>query len=185
MDRRDFLGLRGRGVGGANGAASGRGVAWSRPPFAEAERDFLINCTRCDKCIAACQFGTLFRLAEGAGEAMAGTPAMDVRARGCHMCADWPCVAACAPDALKLPPSDADGALPEPEKFAAAWIDTAHCLPYRGPECGACAGSCPVTGALQWRGTRPVIDARACTGCGLCREACIMEPKAVEMALQA
>ena len=188
MDRREFLSL------GADRAAEIKAdlardtPAWPgdnciRPPFAEAERDFLINCTRCDKCIAACEFDVLFKLSGDLPHPAAGTPAMDLLNRGCHMCADWPCVAACEPNALRLPPGES-GAPPEPEKFALAEIDTEHCLPYRGPECGACADSCPLEGALVWRrGGRPVINSDICTGCGRCREACIVEPKAVRITL--
>jgi ferredoxin len=62
-------------------------------------------------------------------------------------------------------------------------IDTETCLPYLGPECGACADSCPVPGALRWEGgLRPVIDDEICTGCALCRQACILDPKAIGIA---
>ena len=53
---------------------------------------------------------------------------------------------------------------------------------YNGPECGACAHVCPVPGALSWEGgLRPVIDQSICTGCALCREACITNPKSVDI----
>ncbi len=141
-------------------------------------------CGRCgDKCITACEFNTLFKLSSDLAHPAAGTPAMDLLNRGCHMCADWPCVAACEPDALKLPPGE-NGVPPKPEKFALAEIDTEHCLPYQGPECGACADSCPLEGALNWRrGGRPVINSEICSGCGRCREACIVTPKAVKITL--
>ncbi|MBT3627391.1 MAG: hypothetical protein HOM52_18500 [Rhodospirillaceae bacterium] len=182
-DRRNFLRL------GANKAAEIKadlasdkaawaGDNWIRPPFAEAEQEFLTNCTRCDKCIGACEFNVIFKLPADLGHTAAGTPAMDLLNRGCHMCADWPCAAACEPDALKLPEPDS-----APDKFAHAEIDTEQCLPYQGPECGACADSCPVDGALQWRGPRPVINADKCTGCGCCREICITEPKSVIISL--
>jgi len=65
-----------------------------------------------------------------------------------------------------------------------ASIDERSCLPYLGPECGACADSCPVAGALQWPdGRKPVIDQDLCAGCALCREACIVDPKAVGIAV--
>ena len=36
--------------------------------------------------------------------------------------------------------------------------------------------------ALEWEGgLRPVIIEEICTGCALCSEACIVEPKAVEV----
>ncbi len=159
------------------GQAFRRAGSWIRPPFAHDELEFLARCTRCDKCIDACPHDVLFALRTEVGRHAAGTPAMDLLRHGCHMCDGWPCVAACAPGALALPEGET-----APPKFAAARIDPAVCLPYSGPECGACAGSCPVPGALNWDGgVRPVIDAEHCTGCGLCREACIADPKAVQI----
>ena len=57
------------------------------------------------------------------------------------------------------------------------------CLPYLGPECGACNGYCPVPGAMHWQHERPSINDALCTGCGLCREACVIEPKAISITL--
>ena len=165
----------------ASAKAAKRAEGWVRPPFALDELDFLLSCTRCDKCIEACPHDVLFALPERAGRHAAGTPAMDLLRHGCHMCTDWPCAAACEPDALKLPEADADQP-PAAPKLAVATIDRTTCLPYSGPECGACAGSCPVPGALNWEGgVRPVIDPESCTGCALCREACILDPKAIQI----
>ncbi len=161
--------------------AATRAEGWIRPPFAVDELDFLLDCTRCDACIEACAPGVLFRLPPGHGLRAAGTPAMDLLVVGCQMCDGWPCVKACEPGVLKLPETEEDDPPPLP-KLARVSIDPALCLPYQGPECGACRDSCPVPGALLWRGTKPVIDADACTGCALCREACIVEPNAVRVA---
>ena len=162
--------------------AARRAKNWLRPPFAAAELEFLLNCTRCDKCIEACPHDVLFKLPERFGLQVAGTPAMDLLNRGCHLCHDWPCVSACEPDALKLPDLAED--LPrEAPRLAAVRIDPRICLPYSGPECGACAHACPVPGALEWEdGIRPVVNHERCTGCALCREACIVEPKAIKVA---
>ena len=41
----------------------------------------------------------------------------------------------------------------------------------------------PVPGAIEWEGgIRPVINQEVCTGCAMCRETCITEPKAVDIA---
>jgi ferredoxin-type protein NapG len=191
MKRRDFfrLGVRKAAEITAqvvNARVSSRAEGWIRPPFARSEPEFLASCTRCDKCIEACPHDVLFALPADLGQGVAATPAMDLLARGCHMCADWPCVGACEPNALRLPDTDdgsSPGPAPAPAKFALVRIDTETCLPYLGPECGACADSCPVPGALRWEGgLRPVIDDEICTGCALCRQACILDPKAIGIA---
>ena len=105
------------------------------------------------------------------------------------LCEAWPCVSAGEPPALFCPQEgkaeneedDAEEASAEPRifpKLAYAEINTIDCLPYRGPECGACEGSCPVPNALIWKGTQPYIDMIHCVGCGLCRAACIADPSA-------
>ncbi|MCH8036193.1 MAG: 4Fe-4S dicluster domain-containing protein [Proteobacteria bacterium] len=186
MKRRDFfrLGVRKAAQIAAQVASARvppRAQGWLRPPFALDEPEFLETCTRCDKCIAACPYDVLFALAPDLGHRVAGTPAMDLLDRGCHLCADWPCVSACEPNALRRP-DQGEGTPPAPAKLALVRIDTHTCLPYSGPECGACAESCPVPGALEWEGgLRPVINEDLCTGCALCREACIVDPKAIKI----
>ncbi len=76
---------------------------WIRPPYAQDELNFLLSCTRCDECIKACPHGVIFRLSARLGTQVAGTPAMDLLNKGCHMCEDWPCVAACEANALQIP----------------------------------------------------------------------------------
>ena len=151
---------------------------WFRPPYAQQESAFLLSCTRCDKCIIACPYGILFALPPTMGAQVAATPAMNLSSQGCHLCADWPCVAACQPHALQLP-SMAEGATPLLPRLAQVKIDPARCLPYLGPECGACGSVCPIPDAIQWQGSRPTVEASLCVGCALCLEACITTPKAV------
>ncbi len=166
-----------------------RAENWLRPPYARVELEFLLTCTRCDACIEACPHDVIFKLPARLGLEVVATPAMDLLARGCRMCEDWPCVTACEPGALKRVEAGGEaegeaavgpGPEPEPLRLARVEIDVAACLPYSGPECGACADSCPVPGALTWLGgVKPRIEQALCTGCAMCREACIMEPKAV------
>ncbi len=185
MDRRNFfkLGLQkvaGTAVKLADEAASQRARHWIRPPYALPELEFLLACTRCDKCIEACPHDVIFKLPSRLGAQVVGTPAMDILNKGCHLCNDWPCVSACEPDALRFPVPDEGSEAPLP-RLARAEINTSSCLPYQGPECGACKPACPVPGAMTWKMEKPEINPETCTGCGLCREACIVEPKAVNI----
>ncbi len=198
LERRDFFrwGLTkvaGIAVNEAEQRVNESARRWIRPPYAIAELDFLLKCTRCNDCIKACPHDVLFSLPPKFGLQAAATPAMDLMNKGCQMCADWPCVAACDSGALAWPKiqqleqgneseedTSSEPDLP-PAKLAMALIDTTKCLPYLGPECGACADSCPVAEALVWNGPTPHIDQEFCTGCAMCREACIVEPKAVSI----
>lgn len=168
---------------------------WIRPPFAKPELDFLLACSRCSACIDACPQSVIFPLPISRGAEVAATPALDLLNKGCTLCEDWACVAACEDGALLIPelPSTEDeeqrehnGLTPPreaprqlPEKLAKLTIDSGLCLPYSGPECGACRGSCPVEGALLWQAEKPIIDQDVCIGCAMCREACIVEGKAI------
>lgn len=158
---------------------------WIRPPYAKTELDFLLACSRCGDCLPACPHHTVFALPARLGAQVAGTPALDLLVNACHLCEDWPCVQACETGALSFPaceedaPDEAVQEKPPLPVLARARIDTHSCLPYRGPECGACEASCPVPGALVFELARPRIDETLCTGCALCRQACVTEPKSV------
>lgn len=191
MDRRDFFK---RGFGRAAEKAvevvdhkvAERASRWIRPPFAIPELEFLLACTRCDACIKACPHSIIFPLAVSNGAEVMNTPALDLLNKGCRLCEDWPCVNACESKALKIPESDTDEtadykSLISTLKFAKVVVDEASCLPYQGPECGACASACIVDGALQWDMERPSINQELCIGCAMCREVCITEPKSINI----
>ena len=188
MDRRAFfsLGLRKTAkvaVEVVEQRAEQKAKRFVRPPFALGELDFLIKCTRCEECVKACPHDTIFLLPARLGIEIVGTPALDLLHGACHLCADWPCIAACETGALQMPSSETEGEEEQPAKLlpelAMARIDRQSCLPWQGPECGACGSVCPVPGAIQWDMTRPSINAENCIGCALCREACITEPKSI------
>jgi len=158
---------------------SKRAKHWIRPPFAITEIEFLLACTRCKDCISACPHEVIFPLPSRLGVDVVGTPAMDLINKACHMCEDWPCVEVCEPKAL-IKEDDA-GVKYNGVKLARVSINTETCLPYQGPECGACESACPVENALLFDMTKPVIKEEHCTGCALCREACIVEPSALNV----
>jgi ferredoxin-type protein NapG len=190
LERRGFfkLGLKKAAkavVDAADTQVQSQALHWIRPPFAVRELDFLLACTRCDKCIEVCEPKVLFNLSPRLGAQVVNTPAMDLLNKGCTMCDGWPCVAVCEPEALKLPMQQ-ESVSGKPEdatpKLALISIDEKTCLPFLGPECGACKSACPIPAALVMEGGRlPRIDHDHCTGCALCRLACIIEPKAVNV----
>lgn len=185
MDRRSFFTRGAKQVGKQladekiNNARQ-RARHWIRPPFALDELEFLLACTRCGECISACPHDVIFALSPRLGIQVVGTPALDLGNKGCHLCQDWPCVQSCEPRALQLPPVDQDQ-IANPQPFAKVSINTTQCLPYQGPECAACDGSCPVPDTFVFISERPQINHATCTGCALCREACIVEPKAIDV----
>lgn len=192
MDRRDFfrMGIKkvtNTVVDELDARIEKKAKHYIRPPYAIKEVEFLLSCTRCDDCIDACPHDVLFRLSPQLGADVVGTPAMALLTKGCHLCEDWPCVTACTTDALKLPVAETDDAgedvqPPALPRLARVTINEESCLPFSGPECGACVPDCPVPGALVLNLEKPYIIPALCVGCGLCREACIVEPKAIKIA---
>ena len=194
MDRRAFfsLGLRKSAKAAVElveQRAEQKAKRFVRPPFALGELDFLIKCTRCEDCLKACPHDTIFLLPARLGVEIVGTPALDLVNGACHLCVDWPCASACTAGALLQPDDQQDesgeeASEPAPRSLpvlAVASIDTTSCLPWQGPECGACISVCPVPGAIDQDMIRPSISAESCIGCALCREACITTPKSITL----
>lgn len=184
MDRRNFLKRSAqktaeRALESVEARVKERARRWVRPPYALTELDFLLACSRCGDCISACPHEVIFPLKAGLGADVAGTPALDLTRKACQLCADWPCVSACETGALQITTTDEGNALLP--RLAIAGIDETSCLPYKGPECGACEGSCPVEGALIWSDYRPVINTELCVGCAQCRHACVLQPSAISI----
>lgn len=140
-----------------------------RPPHAVAEPLFLSGCTRCRACLEACPHGAIVP-APARFRAAAGTPMIDPITQPCLLCEDTPCVTACEPKVLR---SDL------PLRMGTARINVVTCLAHLGSFCSVCAEHCPVEGAIEVRGGRPTIDARACIGCGVCQHVCPAPENAV------
>jgi len=162
---------------GLRSVLDGRARHWIRPPFALDEADFLVACDGCGLCVEACSYDVVFYLPRIVGVLAANTPALDLINRGCHLCADWPCVKACNKGALILPK-----ARPVPlPLLARASIDRSVCLMFQGTSCSLCCDACPVPGAQYIEAGFPVIDPKLCVGCGCCREVCVTTPKAINI----
>jgi ferredoxin-type protein NapG len=177
LDRRAFFtqGFR-RVMGKAVDTVSERIApsSYVRPPGALPEAAFLGACTRCGKCTEVCPANAISPLSPDHGLA-AGTPALDVASRACVMCDDIPCASICPTDALEVP-----GGLWKVLRLSAISIDTERCIAWRDVSCGVCAQACPLgTAALDLdHGGRPVVGA-ACTGCGVCINACVTLPSSI------
>ena len=135
-----------------------------RPPWAQSEHTFLDLCSRCDKCLGACESRILVR---GDG----GYPTVDFTLGACTFCRA--CVNVCPEGALTQ-------FEPEAEPQAAPWHLTAHidqgCLSANGITCRVCGDRCDAR-AIRFQlavggVAHPIIDPAACTGCGACVAPC-------------
>ena len=159
-----------------------------RPPGVADEKVFQSACIRCGLCVRDCPYDTL-KLAE-LGDAVAlGTPYFEARDIPCEMCDDIPCVKACPTGAL-------DPALIEindARMGLAVVVDQEACIAFLGLRCEVCFNVCPVRGDaisldLQHNPRSgkhalfiPVVHSDACTGCGKCEKACILEEAAIKV----
>ncbi len=142
-----------------------------RPPHAVSESEFIAGCTRCDKCIEACEPHAIFRAPESECN-IAGTPIIDASGQPCIMCEDTPCVPVCEAGVLRI---DA------PVAMGLAVIDQDTCLAFHGTVCTACVERCPVENCMTMVGGRPEIDSTSCTGCGVCLYVCPVPGSAIHL----
>lgn len=159
-----------------------------RPPGALPEDAFLGACVRCGLCVRDCPFDTL-RLAELGDKVAAGTPWFSARDIPCEMCPDIPCVKVCPTGALDHSLTDID----EARMGLAVLIDQESCIAFQGLRCEVCFNVCPVRGKAITLDMQhnprsgkhalfiPVVHSNACTGCGKCEKACILEEAAIKV----
>ena len=159
-----------------------------RPPGAIAEDRFTAACVRCGLCVRACPYDTL-RLARLGDGVVSGTPFFVGREIPCEMCADLPCVVACPTAALDKGLTDVDQA----RMGLAVLTDLERCLSALGLRCEVCYRACPVIDkaiTLERRHNPrsdkhalfiPVVHSDACTGCGKCEKACVLEQTAIRV----
>lgn len=56
--------------------------------------------------------------------------------------------------------------------MAEARIQPWACLAHQGTFCSVCRERCPVPGAIELAGGKPIIVDDLCTGCGVCQFVC-------------
>ena len=177
-----------------------------RPPGALAEKDFLTACIKCGLCAEACvnrdtnidketglqRPGTL-QMAKGGDPLLIGTPFFIPTDVPCYMCEDIPCVPVCPSGAL-----DMASLLNEKEELdinkatmGLAIVHKESCIAFWGIQCDACYRACPLLDeaiTLEYQKNDrtgkhayllPVVQDDACTGCGLCEQACVTEEPAI------
>ena len=198
QDRRKFLadtarmafgvGLFGVGLGMYAQRAASLPAQAIRPPGALAEDAFLSACVRCGLCVRDCPYDTL-KLAELGEDVALGTPYFTARETPCEMCEDIPCVAACPTGALDPALTDIDDA----RMGLAVLIDQETCLAFLGLRCEVCYQVCPLIdqaitldrghNARSGKHSffKPVVHSDACTGCGKCEQACVLEEAAIKV----
>ncbi len=126
-----------------------------RPPWTS--NDLTDQCTRCDKCIAACPENVLYR---GDG----GFPEISFTDRGCTLCSE--CASACPEPIFDL------------KRIAFNWQASISdgCLANQNVHCQICQDQCEVRAIRFTPRLRsaplPLIDTDACTGCGNCLPNC-------------
>ncbi len=159
-----------------------------RPPGALPEDEFLGTCIRCGLCVRDCPFDML-TLAELGDDIATGTPYFFARTDPCEMCEDIPCVKACPTNALDHDLTNIE----EAQMGLAVLSDQETCIAFRGLRCEVCFNVCPLRGraiSLDRQHNKrsgkharfiPVVHSEACTGCGLCEKACILEEAAIKV----
>ena len=197
-DRRQFIAgslgalggatLFGLGVGLVAREAGALPADAIRPPGALAEDRFSSACVRCGLCVRDCPYDTLKLgvIGDGVGP---GTPFFNARAIPCEMCEDIPCVKACPTGALDPALKDID----DSRMGLAVLADQETCLNFLGLRCDVCYRVCPLIDQAITLETRrnprsdrhalliPTVHSDACTGCGKCEHACVLEEAAIKV----
>ena len=169
-----------------------------RPPGALPEDKFVKACIKCGLCVEACPYDTL-KLSTPSDKKVTGTPYFEPRTIPCYMCTDIPCVPVCPTDALdeKSLIAIADDNTKKMDvnksRMGLAVVNKETCIAFWGIQCDACYRACPLMGeAIEIKYEKnertgkhaflkPVVNAEACTGCGLCERACVTEVSAIKI----
>jgi ferredoxin-type protein NapG len=132
---------------------------WLRPPGAVGERFFLERCTKCNDCVTACPPGAI------TSHPSDGTPILFADQSPCLLCEDFPCIAACATEAL-LPVEGVNHV-----RMGIAAVS--HRLCTAGQGCHACVSKCPTDAlVMDVASLHLSVVTEACVGCGMCEMVC-------------
>ena len=177
-----------------------------RPPGALEESEFLKTCIRCGLCVDACKTREnlpvidgkkriTLELATAGDNAPMGTPFFIARTNPCYMCEDIPCMYICPTGALtpERCQNEKQEVAIDYAKMGTAVIDPSSCIAFWGLQCTACYRACPEIDkaiTIEWRKNKrtgkhayriPIVHEEACTGCGMCEEACVTEKAAIKI----
>lgn len=145
-----------------------RRTDWLRPPGALEEAQFLESCTGCGECIEACPHESIRVLEDSHvsdGLPRKGTPVIYPDEQPCYLCEDFPCIAACEPEALR--PVGTVKAVSMGTAVVSQRICTA------GQGCNACVGQCPTQAiSMDFASLSIRVGGDLCVGCGICEHIC-------------
>jgi ferredoxin-type protein NapG len=153
-----------------------KGPAFTRPPGALPESQFLEKCTKCDECIKLCPHWVVRKAGMELGPSIGGTPILLPKENPCVMCEDFPCIVACEPGALVMP---SDGFAP----IGIAVVDEKACYMAQGQPCDYCVKDCPEKPKairVSDPGSAAEIIVDDCTGCGKCAQICPADAIGIE-----
>lgn len=158
------------------------------PPGALPGDNFSAACVRCGQCVQVCPPQAL-KLATASTGIAVGTPYFIARDIPCELCEELYCVKACPSGALDPLLDD----VYQSRMGLAVLLDQENCLAWQGLRCEVCYNVCPlkeeaITIEMQ-QNTRtgvhtkyiPVVHSKACTGCGLCEQACVLDQAAIKV----
>ncbi|MBD3223560.1 MAG: hypothetical protein GF313_02455 [Caldithrix sp.] len=147
------------------------------PPGSRTIEHFLSNCDQCYECVSICPYEAIRVFRQDTNDSMYGYPIIDPRQQPCHLCNDFPCIAACSTQALQ--------AVGDKPKLGTAVIDNNRCFAYNSHFCHSCLQNCmfPDQAIRLDERNRPQVHSEYCTGCGFCTFSCPVKPSAINISI--